>query len=111
MALLVVLAAVVMAAAAVLAVDRRPTQRLAIFDAHIHYSASAWSAYPPLRVRRLLREAGVARGAVSSSPDEGTQRLIALNRARFVGVLRPYRQGVSSSNWIADLNGIAYLKD
>ena len=93
------LLALITIAAAAIAVGRAPVTRLAIFDAHIHYSEPAWQPYPPIRIRRLLRDAGIAGAAISSSPDDGTRRLIRLNRARFVAVLRPYRKGVTSANW------------
>lgn len=107
--LLGLLVAVVIAAT-VIAVDRRPETRLSVFDAHVHYSEPAWAPYPPRRIRRLLRNAGVSGAAISSSPDDGTRRLISLNKSRFAAVIRPYREGVSSSNWFNDPNGPAYLQ-
>ncbi len=105
------LLALITIAAAAIAVGRAPVTRLAIFDAHIHYSEPAWQPYPPIRIRRLLRDAGIAGAAISSSPDDGTRRLIRLNRARFVAVLRPYRKGVTSANWAVDPFGESYLDE
>ena len=103
--------AIVVAGAVAIAVDRAPSPRLAIFDAHIHYNEPAWQPYPPHRIRRLLRDAGIAGAAMSSSPDDGSRRLVSLNRSRFVALLRPYREGVTSANWTADPKGIAYLEE
>ena len=97
------------AAAVATAVVRRPDARLPIFDAHVHYSQPAWQLYSVRQIRRLLSDAGIAGAAVSSSPDEGTRRLIGLNRSRFVAVLRPYRTGVTAGNWMIDPEGAAYL--
>jgi predicted TIM-barrel fold metal-dependent hydrolase len=98
-------------AAAVIAVTQAPESRLAIFDAHIHYSEPSWKTYPPIKIRRLLRDAGIAGAAIPSSPDDGTRRFVSLNRARFVAVLRPYRKGVTSANWAIDPNGERYLDE
>lgn len=52
-------------------------QPLPIFDAHIHYSEGTWERMPPKEAIGLLRKAGVARALVSSSNDDGTQKLYA----------------------------------
>ena len=49
-----------------------------IFDAHVHYSHDAWANLPPADAIAILRKAGIKRALVSSSGDEGTQRLVAL---------------------------------
>src|SRR5207237_7943808 len=49
-----------------------------LFDAHLHYSAPAWSAYPPNTVAKILDSVGVRSGLVSSAPDEGTFTLRAV---------------------------------
>src|SRR5882724_5774484 len=50
---------------------------LPIFDAHVHYSHDAWENVPPKIAIELLRKAGIKRALVSSSNDEGNQKLIA----------------------------------
>jgi hypothetical protein len=56
---------------------------LPIFDAHVHYSHDAWANLPPADAIAILRKAGLRRALVSSSGDEGTQRLVeASARAR-----------------------------
>src|SRR6185436_18714829 len=50
---------------------------LPIFDAHVHYSHDAWANLPPQDAIAILRRAGIVRALVSSSGDEGTQRLVA----------------------------------
>ena len=46
-------------------------------DAHIHYSHDAWDMLPPDKAVAVLRQAGLALAFVSSSSDDGTQRLYA----------------------------------
>ena len=106
---LLVLLIAALAAAIATAVICRPEARLPIFDAHVHYSQPAWQYYSVRQIRKLLHAAGIAGAAVSSSPDDGTRRLIGLNRSRFVAVLRPYRAGVTPGNWMVDPEGTTYL--
>ena len=53
---------------------------LPIFDAHVHYSHDAWDNLPPKAAIEILRKAGVKRALVSSSGDDGQQRLVAVQR-------------------------------
>jgi len=82
---------------------------LPIFDAHLHYSRAAWADYAPADVAAALERAGVARALVSSTPDDGTLKLYAADAARFVPVLRPYRDEVGAGNWTTDAATPAYL--
>ncbi len=88
--------------------DAQP--RLPIFDAHVHYSQPAWREFPPDAVDELLKRAGVPRALVSSTPDDGTLTLHRRDGDRYVPMLRPYREGVGSSNWFEDPNLAAYLE-
>ena len=51
--------------------------QLPLFDAHLHYSHDAWERLPPKDAVALMRQAGLKRAMVSSSSDEGTQKLFA----------------------------------
>ena len=84
---------------------------LPIVDAHLHYSQSAWSSYPPAAVLALMDQAGVTRAIASSTPDDGTVALFKAAPARIVPFLRPYRGGVGSSNWTQDPTLPAYLEE
>lgn len=86
--------------------DRRP-----ILDAHLHYSQDAWDAYPIESALALLDRAGVRRAFVSSTPDEGTLRLVAAAPDRFVPVLRPYRTRADMTGWPRDPDVAAYVLD
>ncbi len=83
---------------------------LPIFDTHVHYSASAWNEHAPAAVLRKLTTSGVKRALVSSTPDDGTLMLHSLEPEIFVPVLRPYRDGVNSSNWFRDDATPGYLQ-
>ena len=84
---------------------------LPIFDAHVHYSEGAWSAYPPAMAIAKLQAAGVLRALVSSSPDDGSLRLREADPQRFVPVLRPYRGRIGSGNWTRDAATPEYLRE
>lgn len=75
---------------------------LPLVDTHIHYSHDAWELYPPEEAVAILRNAGLRKAFVSSSPDEGTQKLYRLAPDLVVPVLRPYRRRGELKSWIND---------
>ena len=75
---------------------------LPIFDAHLHYSHDAWDLVPPRQAAQILRAAGLRGALVSSSNDEGTQRLLAEAPDIVVPELRPYRTRGEISTWVRD---------
>ena len=102
---LVVLAILVAAPDVVRAAD------LPIVDAHLHYSHDAWDVVPAKDVVALLRKAGVKRALVSSSGDDGTQKLLAEAPDIIVPELRPYRRRGDVSTWTKDDTVIPYLEE
>ena len=84
---------------------------LPIFDAHLHYSHDAWDNLPPEKAVALLQAAGVKRGLVSSSNDEGQQRLAAAAPDRILLSLRPYRKRGDQGTWMRDETVPTYLED
>ena len=86
------------------------TSSLPIFDAHIHYSDDAREAFSPDDAIRRLRAAGIKRALVSSSSDEGTQRLYQADPGFVVPSLRPYRKRDELQTWMHDESVIPYLK-
>lgn len=84
---------------------------LPIFDAHLHYSHDAWDSVPPAQAIAILRRAGVKRALVSSSGDEGQQRMAALAPDLIIPELRPYRWRADTGTWFRDETVIPYLED
>jgi hypothetical protein len=85
--------------------------RLPIFDAHVHYSHDAWDRTPPREAVAILRKAGLKRAMVSSSSDDGTQKLYAEAPDLVVPSLRPYRKRGELSTWVRDETVIPHLED
>lgn len=83
---------------------------LPLFDAHLHYSAPAWSVYPPERVAKILDEAGVRAGLVSSAPDAGTFKLKAVLGDRIIPMLGPYRNVSDVFAWASDPSILPYVE-
>jgi hypothetical protein len=84
---------------------------LPIFDAHVHYSHDAWDNVPPAVALKLVRAAGVKRVLVSSSNDEGQQRLVQLAPEVFLPSLRPYRSRGDQNGWWRDPGIVSYLEE
>ncbi len=84
---------------------------LPIFDAHLHYSHDAWDTVPPQEAIAILRKAGLKRALISSSGDDGQQRLYALAPDLVIPELRPYRSRGEISSWFRDESVIPYLED
>lgn len=84
-------------------------ESLPLIDAHIHYSHDAWERLPPPLAVEALRQAGLKRAFVSSSSDEGTQKLYAEAPDLVVPVLRPYRRRGELSTWMHDATVVDML--
>ncbi len=83
---------------------------LPIFDAHLHYSHDAWESVPPKEAIALLRKAGLRRAVVSSSNDDGNQKLLAEAPDLILPSLRPYRTRGELSTWFRDETVLTYLE-
>ena len=94
-----------------LAAARALAGDLPLFDAHLHYSHDAWDPVPPERAVAILRQAGLRRAMISSSDDEGTQKLYALAPDIVIPVLRPYRKRGDVSTWVRDETVLTYLAE
>jgi hypothetical protein len=82
---------------------------LPVFDAHLHYSHDAWEPLPPAQAIALLRQAGLKRAMVSSSSDEGTQKLYAAAPDLVLPSLRPYRTRGEIGTWVRDESIVPHL--
>lgn len=103
--------ALFVALAVLLAPCSAGSQELPIFDAHIHYSQDAWERVPPKAAIGLLRKAGVRRALVSSSNDDGNQKLYAEAPDIILPSLRPYRSRGDVGTWVRDEAIVAYLEE
>lgn len=81
-----------------------------LIDTHIHYSHDAWQMLPPDKAIAVLRTAGLRRAFVSSSSDDGTQKLYALAPDFIVPVLRPYRRRGETGTWLHDPTVVEMLE-
>ncbi|MEW6248317.1 MAG: amidohydrolase family protein [Nitrospirota bacterium] len=90
---------------------RTQAAELPLFDAHIHYNHDAWEVISPSEAIARLRKAGVLRALVSSSSDDGTQKLYAEAPDLIVPELRPYRKNGEISSWLRDESLLAYLEE
>ena len=86
-------------------------EELPVFDAHLHYSHDAWESVPVEDAIALLRKAGVRRALVSSSGDEGQQRLYRAAPDLIIPELRPYRRRGEIGTWFRDESVIPYLEE
>jgi hypothetical protein len=102
---------VLSAAACAAALHPARASELPIFDAHVHYSHDAWAVLPPKDILALLRKAGVRRALVSSSGDDGQQRLAAMAPDLVLPSLRPYRTRGEIGTWVRDDSVPAYLEE
>ncbi|HSW25574.1 MAG TPA: hypothetical protein VLJ62_22630 [Burkholderiaceae bacterium] len=92
------------------ALDARAAEPMPIFDAHVHYSHDAVELVPPKQAVQILRQAGLKGVFVSSSDDEGTQKLLAEAPDLVVPELRPYRTRADTSGWVRDDGIVRYLE-
>jgi hypothetical protein len=86
-------------------------QQLPIFDAHMHYSHDAWDVVPVQDVLAILKKAGVRRALISSSGDDGQQRLYRAAPDVIIPELRPYRSRSDVGTWFRDETVPSYLED
>ena len=84
---------------------------LPLFDAHIHYNHDVWDSVQPKEAIARLRRAGVLRALVSSSSDEGTQKLYAEAPDLIIPELRSYRKNGETRSWFRDESVIEYLQE
>ena len=81
-----------------------------VFDAHIHYSHDAVIQVPPAEAAAILRKAGIKKALISSSDDDGTQKIYQQAPDIVVPALRPYRRRGEISTWMNDPTVIDYVE-
>jgi predicted TIM-barrel fold metal-dependent hydrolase len=85
-------------------------QRLPLIDAHIHYNHDAWTLLTAKEAIVILRKAGLKKAMVSSSNDDGTQKLFEAAPDLIVPVLRPYRWRGETDTWMRDESIIGMIE-
>ena len=90
---------------------------LPLFDAHVHFSVGATSAYTPEAALKILDGAGIGTAIVSSTPNDGTLLLHTAYPQRFIPFVRPYRKtrdlstwGAERSSWYKDPDTLPFLE-
>jgi hypothetical protein len=96
--------------ALLLSTPARASDVLPIFDAHLHYSHDAWEVVPTPEAIAILRKAGLKRAMVSSSSDDGTQKLYAAAPDLVLPSLRPYRSRGEIGTWMRDDSVIGHVE-
>lgn len=81
------------------------------FDVHIHYSHDAWDRISPQDAIKRLKSSGIKKVFVSSSSDEGTQKLYRVAPEFVIPVLRPYRKRGELGSWYRDPTVLDMLRD
>jgi hypothetical protein len=84
---------------------------LPIFDGHVHFSHDAVDVLPVQEAVALLRKSGVRGALVSSSNDDGTQKLLAAAPDLIVPELRPYRTRSDTAGWTREEGILAYVEE
>lgn len=87
------------------------TDDFPIFDTHLHFSQDAWGLFSAQDILALMDQAGVYRALVSSTPDDGTLQLYALDPNRIIPILRPYRTRADMSTWTRDGSVVSYVEE
>jgi len=85
--------------------DRSP----AIFDVQMHYNEDAWSLYPAKGLMRAMQHYNVPWVAVSSTPNEGTAKMIEADRLRVVPLFVPYRNRADRDHWLENPELIEWM--
>ena len=93
-----------------LAIAKDGTYKGPVFDTHLHYSKQAWPVYSPKDVLEKMDQAKVKSALVSSTPDSGTAKLLAIAPQRFVPGLRPYSTPSEKVRWYKSQEMVAYSK-
>lgn len=86
------------------------TADLPLIDAHVHYSHDAWQMVPTADAIAILHRAGLRKVLVSSSSDDGTQKLYEAAPDLIVPELRPYRSRGEIGSWMRDETVLQHIE-
>jgi len=108
---ILVISLVVLGLAAAAEPAAAQTDDFPIFDTHLHFSQDAWGLFSAQDILALMDQAGVYRALVSSTPDDGTLQLYALDPNRIIPILRPYRTRADRATWVRDGTVMSYVEE
>jgi hypothetical protein len=81
-----------------------------LFDAHIHYNGEIAAILGPEQAAQRLRDAGIVRAIVSSTPDRLTLDLMAAAPDIVIPFLRPYRTHGDRGGWLINTEVLAEVE-
>ncbi len=81
-----------------------------IVDVQVHYNREAWDRFRPRAIINTLDELNVINIVVSSTPNEGTFKLIEQGQGKVIPLFQPYRTRDDRDNWFQDPEIIAYME-
>lgn len=84
---------------------------LPLFDAHIHYSEDIWQSIPPNDAIKRLKDNGIQRAIVSSTPANGAIKLFKQDPDLVIPFLRPYRNSEDRRDWYSNPEILEYVRD
>lgn len=85
-------------------------RRRPLFDAHIHYNDEIAAILKPHAAIERLRDAGIVRAIVSSTPDHLTLDAYAAAPDLVIPFLRPYRTHADRGGWITNRDVLAEVE-
>lgn len=88
-----------------------PTSANSFKDGHIHYNVDMWEMLPPDRAIHMLKEAGIERALVGSTPTLGTEKLYQQDPQLVVPIMMPYKDYRHRFYWFKDPQLIDYLRE
>lgn len=83
---------------------------LQLFDSHVHYSEDIWQAIPADDAIKRLKEQGIQRAIVSSTPADGAIKLFKQDPEFVIPFLRPYRTPEDRRDWYKNLEILEYVR-
>ena len=85
--------------------DRSPP----VFDVQMHYNDDTWSLYPAKGLMHAMQRYNVPWVAVSSTPNEGTAKMLEADRPRVVPLFVPYRNREDREHWLENPELIEWM--
>ena len=79
-------------------------------DGHLHYNKDVWERLSPKHAIRYLKENGVKRAVVSSTPTEGTEKLHAIAPEQIIPFVSLYRNYRDRYTFHSDPTILTYLQ-